>query len=179
MGQDALELVLVHGGKDAGGDRDQGPAPGGAGGEGVDLGAVVDPDLGHGGQAGGLGQAVDRGHELGFAAARLGRGDDLDAHHPLGHDPGEGQGDEGAAHAPDQAEHHEGLVVDAVGGEVGAHAQDVEGDGQRHQDEQVDGHEQEDSLEHGHGYASEGDRLGRFYKMRRGARRRRRGRTRS
>ena len=58
VGEDALDLLLVHLAEEAARDRDQAALLRGAGGEGVHLGRVVDPDLGHG-QVGLLGELAD------------------------------------------------------------------------------------------------------------------------
>ena len=104
VAEDPLHLVAAQAPEEAGGDGDERTVLRRAGGEGVHLVGVVDPDLRHRPEARRLREPVDRGDEL--LSGRVGRArvDELDAHAPLRHHAGEAERDERAAEAPDEAE---------------------------------------------------------------------------
>ena len=110
VAEDRLHLLLAHAPKQAGRDRDQAALPGGARGEGVHLGRVVEADLRHR-QVGLLRELADlvvEPVEVGVAGVAV---DELDAERPLGDLARHQERHDRRAHAPDQAEHDQPALV--------------------------------------------------------------------
>ena len=136
-----LGLVAVHRAQQAGGHRDQRVVAVGAGGEGVDLGRVVDGDLGHA-DAGRLRLPLHGGDQPLFGlVARL--RDHLRAGGALGDPLRHQQRDERAAEAEERRHHQQAGIGRRVDAE---HRHD---DADQRQHGQVGGEEQSDTFEHG------------------------------
>ena len=133
VGQHGLDLFLAHPAKQAGADCDQRVVASGAGGEGVEVGRVVDGHLGAA-DAGLVGQTVG-GLQHPALCVVAGLFDDLGAGRPLGDALRHRQGDEGTAHADDERNDQQpdiarGVQAERPGG-------DAEHDAQQHHDREV------------------------------------------
>ena len=144
VGEDSLYLALAHALEQSGTDGDQGVSARGPGGEGVGLGALVDPDLGHG-NAGALRLGAHGLHQPLFRGGP-GLTDQLDRVALDGHPLGDRQGDQASGEPDHGGERHEGAVMHPAMVQPPVQAEGPDHNRDHHQHRDVGEDEQGDSL---------------------------------